>query len=490
MAIAMRIEKADAIVVGSGFGGAVTAARLAEAGLKVLVLERGPWWTSSRTNGASNARPVPRGIWGARKLIRGIHWARGSRGRSIVLNKDGLLELHVFDQLQAVTGSGVGGGSLIYGDVQTQPDDPYFAHFPPEITADELRPYYDRVRDVMRPSPFPKMAPRSTILERFGATTDNPATHAELAVSWRSGFAGDPQRSTSYLFGSEHEGKRSLDKTYLPLALRSGATVRSLCEVIAFERNGGLYKVYWKDHNRSGRGCAEAPRLIIAAGTLGTLRLLFAARDRDATLQVPASLGAHFSTGADMAASLLQCQGADDSEYGPCPGVGLAFADRGQHCFLILESALPFDSLPLPPFLLKRMRPSIGLASMGRDSSAGKVWFDGKELHTHSSRADDAALFSRMESEIERIVAAYRPKKVTFDHGEKAQLTTVHPLGGVTIASSPDAGVVDHRGEVFGNPGLYVADGSLLPRAPGWPPSMTIAALAERQAALMIAAAH
>ena len=62
----------------------------------------------------------------------------------------------------------------------------------------------------------------------------------------------------------------------------------------------------------------------------------------------------------------------------------------------------------------------------------------------------------------------------------------MHPLGGARIAENADDGVVDHTGQVFGNPGLYVADGSALPRAPGWPPSMTIAALAERQAELIV----
>lgn len=477
------LQKADAIVVGSGFGGAVAAARLSDAGLRVLLLERGPWW---QTNGTAipGARHLPRGPIGVRKMLRGVRWARGRRGRCIVVNRDGLIELHVFDTIQAVTASGMGGGSLIYGDVQTKPDAAYFRYFPAAITAPEMDRYYDRVRDVMRPSPFPATAGRSRVLERFGGEHHHPLTRAELAVSWAPPATAPAMRSTSYLFGSDAGGKRSLDKTYVPMAQGAGATVRALCEVTGFERDGARYRVFWKDHGRGGRGAAQSPLLVLAAGTFGTLRLLFGARD--ASLPLPASLGRHFAHGADLAASLFRCPDAEDSPYGPNPSLGLAYQRNGEHSFLILESGLPFDSLPLPHRLLQRMRNVVGLSAMGRDSASADLWFDGRELHTAASRAPDRELFETIEAEIERIAAAYHPGSMTFEHGPGARLTTVHPLGGACMADDAEEGVVDHSGQVFGNPGLYVADGSALPRAPGWPPSMTIAALAERQAELIV----
>ena len=89
---------------------------------------------------------------------------------------------------------------------------------------------------------------------------------------------------------------------------------------------------------------------------------------------------------------------------------------------------------------------------------------------------------------MDQVTVAYRPRRTWLNApaGRGAtRLATVHPLGGCAVGRTPEDGVVDHRGQVFGHPGLYVADGSLYPRSPGVPPSLTIAALAERQAALM-----
>lgn len=475
----------DAVVIGSGFGGAVSAARLAEAGLRVLVLERGPWWGTSAAGNGSSQR-FPRGVFGMRRAVRAIHWARGHRGRCILLNRSGLLEVHVFDRMTAITGSGVGGGSLIYGDVQAQPDDAFFDFFPEEITADEMRPYYQRVRDVLRPSPFPVPPRRSSVLKKLAARSGHPFAYLDLAVAWPSDRSNPEQsRATSFLLGSEEGGKRSLDKTYLPLAIRAGVEIRPLCEVVALQRICKEYRVHWFDHAVRKRRISDASLVVIAAGTLGTLRILYNARDRDRSLSLPRGLGRHFSTGGDVAATLFDCPEVEDSVYGPSPSSGVEFEQEGHHSFVIFESGLPFDSLPLPTPVLRRLRKSVGLAAMGRDSSTGVMRFDGSELRTEASRSMDAEYFGRVESALAEVADAYHPRRISLEHGPNARLTTVHPLGGASIAKNPEDGVVDHTGQVFGNPGLYIADGSLYPHAPGWPPTMTIAALAERQADLI-----
>ena len=99
--------------------------------------------------------------------------------------------------------------------------------------------------------------------------------------------------------------------------------MHELSEVDAIERDGERYIVHWVDHATRRRHRARAPRVILAAGTLGTLRLLFAARDRDRTLELPPSLGRRFSPGGDMAAFAYRCNGVEGSPYGPCGGAAL-----------------------------------------------------------------------------------------------------------------------------------------------------------------------
>lgn len=281
-------------------------------------------------------------------------------------------------------------------------------------------------------------------------------------------------------------GKRSLDRTYLPQAIGDGAQVRSLSEVIALERGAAGYRVHWVDHAVRRRYWADAPLVVVAAGTLGTLRLLFAARDRDRSLWLPPALGRRFSVGADMMTFVDDSPDAGESSYGPCPGAGMLVAEDGEHRFLVAEMGVPADALPLPNAVRRRLQRSVVLAGMGRDASTGVIQFDGRELRTATDRSLDPELFGQLEAAMTQIAEGYRPRRIRPSVDPKTgQLVTVHPFGGASIGDGPEEGVVDHTGQVFGNPGLYVADGSLFPRAPGLPPAMTIAALAERQAALI-----
>lgn len=485
--LGLGARRPDAIVIGSGFGGAVSAARLAERGLNILLLERGPWWGDTSAAPHNLRRPYPHGLWGLRSAVRDVRWAAGKRSRCVLLNRGGLLEIHRFARLTAVTASGVGGGSLIYADVQAQPDERFFDSFPAEITAQEMRPHYQRVCETLQPSPLPDRPARTVAFQRIAAACGlPPAFPADLAVAWPPADAGPARRASSYLLGCPYPGKRSLDKTYVAQAIGCGAEVRSLSEVTALERNAAGYRVHWTDHATRRRWWADAPLVVVAAGTLGTLRLLFAARDRDRSLELPPSLGHRFSVGADMMVVVDDSPDAGESSYGPCPGAGVPVAQDGEHRFLIAEMGVPADALPLPKAVRRRLQRSLVLAGMGRDASTGVVQFDGRELRTATDRSLDPELFADLESAMGQVAQGYRPRRILWSvPPQSGRLVTVHPFGGAAIADGPEEGVVDHTGQVFGNPGLYIADGSLLPRAPGLPPAMTIAALAERQAVLI-----
>jgi cholesterol oxidase len=494
----------DAIVVGSGFGGSVCAARLAQRGMHVLVLERGPWWGPlQRDRAPRDRRDLPRGLIGARKLIRSVRLARRGRRREIVFNADGLLEAHRFDHLDAFTASGVGGGSHIYTGIIEEPEPSFFDAFPGDITATEMAPYFERVRQMLRPAAIPTLLPRHRVFQEAVEAAGLPdSERPELAIVW----GDDPEHPcrvinaagvaqwTSRLRGDAFVGcddgsKTTLDLTYIPVALGAGAELRPLCEAIGISGSERGYTVRYRDHRTGNEHTESAPRLILAAGGLNTQRLLFRARDRDGTLpHLPASLGRRFSPNADFAALLWKTALIRDSARGPTFGSLSRIFSGGAYRFLVGEAGLPVDALPVPDLLAAPLQSSIILLCMGRDASTGTMRFDGTGLTTSLGRADDALLYDEMRRLLARLARHYRPARVLFNpfpFKAPDSLLTVHPLGGCAIGRGPDDGFTDHRCQVFGHPGLFVADGSLYPRSPGIAPSMTIAALAERQAALM-----
>ena len=494
----------DAIVVGSGFGGSITAARLAQKGLKVLILERGPWWgPAGEGQEDSLRRPFPQGA-GATRLVRNVRMARSQKSREWLLNKDGWLETHLFDHLLTVTGSGVGGGSLIYTNILHQPDDDFFQGFPPEITAREMRPYFQRVRDMLRPAPMPHLPEKNRVFEAMASHAGlGGVTYPELAVVWGDSpnrqrpvvnAAGVAQGSCNFcgtcILGCPTKAKTTMDLTYVPLALRHGATLRPLCEVTAIAPHGKGYAVRFTDHRTGQTKQAAGRRLILAAGTLNTLRLLFAARDRHRTLpRLPRTLGQRFSPNGDMGAAFLFSPQLKNSAHGPAFNAFLRHPQRGHYEYLIGEVGLPLAALPLPGPLKNALAGCAMILAMGRDSATGVLTYDGKNLHTPMGRDVGPELFDAIEKSVEKLSAHYQPRWLMNNApgGRGAStIATVHPMGGASLGRSAEEAVTHHTGQIFGHPGLYVADGSLYPRPPGIPTSLTIAALAERQASLMV----
>lgn len=486
----------DAIVVGTGFGGAVTAARLAERGMRVLVLERGPWWgQGGRGRPENERRDFPRGVRG---MLRSVRTARRGRARRHVARADGLWELHRFDHLVALTASGVGGGSLVYTNMQVPAEPDYFRAFPAEITAAEIAPYYARVRSMLRPEPVPFAHPldKERAFERTTRAAGlGPVRRPELAIAFgddprvsvtRVNAAGVEQDTCTYrgecILGCPQGAKTTLDLTYVPVALRSGARLRALTEVVALARKRARWSVHIFDHVEGRASEVLCDRLYLCAGTLSTVRLLFEAGE---ALALPSALGRRFSANGDHG-SLLRALAEPVSGRGPSVGALVRIPADGPLRGMMAEMGIPpADALPWP--LARYLRGSLALLAMGRDGARGTLTFRDGALHTDLSRDASAGLLDEFDRGAGAIADAYGARRVRLNlpAGRGARtLGTVHPLGGAAIASGPEEGVVDHLGRVFGQPSLFVVDGSILPDAPGVPPSMTIAALAERIAEL------
>ncbi|MFI8371969.1 GMC oxidoreductase [Streptomyces sp. NPDC085466] len=323
----------DAVVVGSGFGGSVTAYRLADAGLGVCVLERG--------------KAFPPGSFPRSPHETAVNfWDPDSR-------LYGMYDMWSFSAMDALVSSGLGGGSLIYANVLIRKPASWFAHesvggahesWP--VTREDLDPHYQEVETMLgaRPYPFDEEPYRSTpktlamkeAAERLGLRWELP----RLAVSF-----GDPAEPGAPLDGGEGNlhgtpryacrlvgecdlgcnfgSKNSLDLTYLSAAKRLGAEIRTLCEVRAFEPVREGFEVAYVEHRPDGDEDASVPpvrrtvrarRLILSAGTLGTTYLLL--RNRSAFPALSPALGTRFSGNGDFLGLVLKAREADPDRPG------------------------------------------------------------------------------------------------------------------------------------------------------------------------------
>jgi cholesterol oxidase len=321
----MSGEHFDAVVIGSGFGGSVTAYRLAEAGLRVCVLERGKVYPPNS---------FPRS---PAKLMRNF-WDP-SEGLY------GMFNVWTFDQLEVVISSGLGGGSLIYANVLIRKDEKWFVKEDPgrdgyeywPVTRDDLDPHYDRAERMLNAQRYPFEHPP---YNQTAKTIEFKAAAQRLGLAWELPnlavtFANPGQppvplepiqeaqpnmhgrtRLTCRLcgecdIGCNYGSKNTLDYNYLSEAQRLGAEIRPLCEVRSFApRAGGGYAIDYVEHDPAAREgqpfdtsqlpliTITADRLVLSAGALGTPFLLL--KNRGAFPHLSPRLGARFSGNGDL----------------------------------------------------------------------------------------------------------------------------------------------------------------------------------------------
>jgi cholesterol oxidase len=545
----------DFVIIGSGFGGAVPACRIAEAQkaagkrVSVCVLERGKRYNMGEFPRAVNR---PKDWW----------WRHeGKRGWK------GLVEYRGWPNIAVVCGSGVGGTSLMYLDVQIDIfksaydiEDEFTKRkrWPESVNwADEMPRYYDRIFRMLCPTPVPE-PPLKARAMKAGAEAAGAGDRfrlLDLAIYWGKngasergvlnpdpyGRGGPPQFGCLYcgecFIGCNTHSKNTLDLNYIYLAERAGAEVYSQHQVTSIRPEGNAYRVDFEDLRWGFAGSILARKVIVSAGSLGSTELLLRCKYgyRHGKKLIPPSLsrlsdrlGQCFSGNGDFGAVGFETNRITNPMEGPTITAAIDFGDRlNGHGFLIEEGGFP-DVLRsglkrLPGGIasgrrwIRILKNLIGKATgqelvegifnqldfettkdalpylcMGHDAANG-VMALGEDgcLKIHWPHADSMDLWRDIASTLRAITEnrAGLDGNLMLNPGWSAQkqLVTVHPLGGCPMGEDETLGVVNPNGEVFGYPGLFVSDGSIVPTAIGPNPSKTIGALAERISEKLIA---
>lgn len=470
----------DALIIGSGFGGAFAADALLKAGLRVALAERGPWRDTApvRAAGIGRRSPLPQGRHAITNLLRRAHAPFLPRS-GLSLNAHGLFDLHLDGDMSVLCSSGVGGGSHVYTAMNTRPAvENYWDNRADGVSDASMTMHYDHAisRMLARAPRHGEGIPNFT----GDRLANHPFLHADPSLLQpEMGFRFEQRAfADNAYFGDANGGKVTLDELLVAPALQRGLSVLDLHEAVDIGRSTSGWRVSLRNHHDGSYRHLETPRLLLAAGTLNTLRLLFSARERGALGALPA-LGLGFGGNGDSV-GWWACNdaGADYSRGAPCHGRFAirrrdTLSEAEQHPYLTLFGPNGIDGLPLPNAWRARLKRDLILVAMGADEANGfATWRNGRLRFHYSTQANPVlAQIADTFRHLERLSG----KRV---HTLPALPITVHPLGGARVDDNPLRGLLNGRGEIHGLPGLFVIDGSALPGAPGSPPSMSIAAWA------------
>ena len=497
----------DVVVIGSGYGGSVVAARLAGRG-SVLLVERGRRWRSGE---------FPKGLWG---LARAYRTELG--------NPLGLWSMRLGQGTGNAFASGLGGASLVNYGIMSRPEDNAFDDWP--VSAAALAPYFERALSVLRPEPAPF---GDELGDKQFLDAIEPGRRVDIAntIDW--------SRCTSCghcVPGCNEDAKRSLDQTYIALAERGGVEVLTgteLLDVVPLE-DGGYELVLCKSDRPEERTRVRTRRLVMAAGTFGTLDIL---HRLEGVLPVSPMFGRRMSMNGDGLAFLYNTRHRLSGHHGApiTTSVRLPFQDpEGRtRTLMVMSGRIPKsvmrfaaavmavlgnglgrrrrpadgDSVdPAGERVRRRLRDLVGAGEGGALSQTYMYKLDGQDAGRGEIRFDrDGRAAIDWPDYTEDPVMKFAAERL----GEWATRVggilirdlgtwpgmrsfSVHPLGGCRMGSSVEQGVVDHLGRVYRPAGglyagLRIVDASILPGSLGVPPSLTLTAVAERIAEDLVA---
>lgn len=528
----------DVIVVGSGFGGSVTALRLTEKGYRVGVLEAGRRFTRES---------LPRNSWDLKNYL----WAPK-------LGMFGIQRIHLLGNVMVLAGAGVGGGSLNYANTLYVPPKPFFDDPQWRDITDwqgELTPYYDQARRMLGVRLNPTMTPSDVHLksaaERMGvgdtfhmapvgvffgdgedAGGQSRAAPGERAEDPYFGGAGPARKACiecgECMTGCRHGAKNTLNENYLYLAEKAGAVVHPLTTVVSVtDDSQGGYAVATlptDDRRKDGGRTFKARQVVIAAGTYGTQTLLHRMKAGGQLPYISDRLGELTRTNSE---ALVGAQ-TDNRRYRRATGEPKVDFTRG---VAITSSIHPDENTHVEPVRYGKGSNSMGGLSIlqvpyAEGSSRVLAWLRNAARHPllvarslSNRRWSEKTIIGLVMQSLDNSLTTYlkpdgvgkglltarqghgapNPKQIRaasqsasaiaadingFAGSNVGELMgtplTAHFLGGCPIGSSRATGVIDPYHRLYGHPGISVVDGAAVSANLGVNPSLTITAQAER----------
>ena len=491
------VEHRDVIVVGSGFGGAITAHRLTAHGVNVTLIEQGRRWdkplAAGETRFSKNLYPDGRSTWLCNTTVTPL-------GPPLPINKTtGVLQGRQLAGKTVLNGAAYGGGSIAYGGILAKPEEHIFKQvFPTEISYQEMQRHYDTVgrmlgrgtipNDVLKTDPFTHVRVARDQCDKAGLEWELIPT----ATNWdivRQELAGTIPPSITQgeaIYGVNSGAKGTLDNTYLKLAENTGRLdVRTLHQVQAIGQNAaGLYTLNTYQINEAGYITAyrsfTCKKLFLTAGTVTTTSLLVKAKAKGALSKLNAHVGQGWGNNGNVYALRMAVGASTGKWQGGPPAIGVRDLNNPLGPLFIEHPQLPLG-IDIRSLLYFGIGISPTRGTFRYDNASGDVVIDWPSKDLGQERINQSLLNTL--DKMNHANGGFTTSALDNFASKVKDDICYHPVGGCVMGKA-----ADFFGRVKGYQGLYVNDGSFMPGASGCVnPSFTIAALAERNIERIIA---
>ncbi len=511
----------DYIIVGSGFGGSVSALRLSQKGYKVLVIEKGKWYKDNSY--AKNAWNLNRWLWMPLLGFRGI------------------MKMTVLKHVTVYSGVGVGGGSLTYGGTLPTPKSAFFKSGSWSKLQDwekALKPYYKEALHMLGATNNPHLMQADEVIQelatRLGKEAEFHPSRVGIFFSDKEkqgNFEQDPYfqgegpdrkgciECGSCMTGCRYNAKNTLDKNYLYLAQKIGAKITAEKEVIDVIPSGkkdgsqGYFVTYKssKPYGKKQKTVVYAKGVIFSGGVLGTVPLLLNLKAKNSLPNLSEQVGADVRTNNETVNSVTSFNDKVDYAQGVAIG-SVLHTDENSHVEPINYNAnssilklLTAPNVTGTTFLTRFLSFIRIMLTNPKDNLKvlfAKNW--GKKTvmllfmqHLESTLSLKRGIGGRLTSglgqgpapsrhipesdtvtkEVEKIMGGKSTTGIT--EAAFGTPSTAHVLGGAVMGKDKNEGVINDKCEVFGYQNMYVCDGSAVSANPGVNPSLSITAISE-----------